>query len=255
MYDVGSPDGGRALAQGQRRGCRGHAGCIPVFAMNGAEREITAPIKLDELRRLLNAMTPLPPTTARARRTDLDVARARGDATRSGPSSTRGGEPSRPKRIYPRPFSQVVAPLPRGESTRPSSSTPARPHSRSLAVPAHKGPRTVAELRARLDSGETAAVWAASCVLSPRVLAHLRSEELERLPEQLRGDPPRVPDEGTPPPTEVRSVPRAEVIHSQSARGIAPVPAPHAPSQRLAITIASLATVILVAICVAYLLA
>jgi hypothetical protein len=174
--------------------------------MHRAELEITAPIKRDELLRLLDAMTPFP-----------------------------AREPTRSPR-----------------ATRPSQMTCAKKQIRSLAVAEHKAPRTVAELRARLDRGESAALWAASCELSPRVVAHLRAEEIAMLPAEIRSSLPEVAETNTPPRIEVTPVPGAKVTDIRSARRAGRVAS--ADSQRLATLLASLAVVLLVGICVVHFL-
>lgn len=180
---------------------------------------------------------------------------------------------SRPKRKHGRPFSQVAALLPPCEPTRtPRGARPA-PWTRattqtSLAVAEQKAPRTVAELRARMDSGETPAQWAASSGLSPRVLAHLSAEEIAMLPTEIRGALADALDRLAPPRIEIAPVPSAEVVDIQ----FAPVPAAKPPPppttppklqpkqkpkpkpQRFAAIIASLASMILVWICAVYFL-
>jgi len=276
--------------------------------MNRAEREITAPIKIDELQRLLNTMTPMQEQaiTTRTRICNIQaelsqvpataepaqVAEVEAEVPRlfngvdleefltdtvsrmvtprepnpAPPPAPRASTASpRPKRRYARPFSQVAALLPRGEPprsprvARPSPSTGTRTQSRSLAVTQHqKAPRTVAELRARLDSGETPDLWATSSVLSPQVLAHLSTEEIAMLPAEIRGAVPEVPAGSNLQGIELTSVPCAEVIDIPSARFAARLPAadpqPEPEPERFAAIIASVASLFLVGVCAAYFL-
>ncbi|MDB4961930.1 MAG: hypothetical protein JWP01_1929 [Myxococcales bacterium] len=163
--------------------------------MPRAQLEITAPIKRDELLRLLKAMTPLS-VRARAR--------------------------------FPR-------------ATRPSPMARATTPIRSLAIAEHKAPRTVAELRARLDRGESAALWAASCELSPRVVAHLRAEASAMVSAEVE---PSLPEANPAPRIGVTPVPGTDVAAIPAARRAGRVPA--AGSQRFATIIASLAVLFLV---------
>ncbi|MDB4961932.1 MAG: hypothetical protein JWP01_1931 [Myxococcales bacterium] len=241
-----------APLRGRDRRGRGHTSCTTLGEMNRAERENTAPIKLDELQRLLNAMTPLQQQaiTTRARVSEIEAELARVDATaRAQPAkvdvaATTQAEVPRlfngvdldafltetmsmmvtpGKRKSASSSSQVAALLPPREPTR--SPRPKRPppstRARSLAVPEHKAPRTVTALGTQLDSGETAG--AASSVLSPQVLAHLSAEELAMLPAEIRGELP-VPAEDTPPRIEMTPAPCAEVVDPPSQLARRPCP-------------------------------
>lgn len=274
--------------------------------MNRAEREITAPIKRDELHRLLNTMTPEQEQAITTRTGILDIqaelarvvataepvqcAMAEAEVPRlfdgvdwdelltetvsrmvtprapkpvppPFPRSSTAGP--RPKRKYARPFAQVAALLPRSErprsplAARRSPSTGTRIPTRSLAVTEQqKAPRTVAELRARLDSGETPAVWADSSVLSPQVLAHLSAEEIAMLPAEIRGAVPEGPAETAPPRSELTAVPCEEVDDLLFEWGAAPVPELELEPEpeRFAAIIASVASLFLVGVCAAYFL-
>lgn len=229
--------------------------------MNRVEHEITARINRNELEGLLNTMTPgqQQAVTTRASIAEIEAELARLGVTEPAHPSKTEAATARPKRKYKRPFSQVAALLPAYEPIRaqrpkrPSQLPRAKTNTSSLAVAEKKAPRTVAELRARLDSGETPAMWAASCELSPQVLAHLTAEEIAMLPGGIRASLPEVPGGETPPRSEMASVP-AEIVDLPSEHGAALVPAAEARPQRLPPLFASLAVLFLVGFCAVYFL-
>lgn len=148
------------------RACRVHS----PGTMQRADHEITHPMKRDELLRLLDTLTPVEhqAITSRVLVADVEAEIARqgalAHAAREPAASTRDEVPKlvvRRKRTV--------------QGTRPPTA-PTRPTVRSLAVASKKAPRTLGELRARLESGESPELWAASCELSPALVACIEAE-------------------------------------------------------------------------------
>jgi hypothetical protein len=149
-----------------------------------------------------------------------------------------------PRRRHPRPFSHVAALLPLvpvGERRlkRPPLLTRDTAPLRTLALNAPRPPRTVAEVRERLESGDvipTRPITASDDVireaLSPQVVSELSTEEIAMLPDKVRNS--LVP---TPPPIVTRAPETA---------------APERP--RIIMLVASFALSFLAALSAAYLL-
>ncbi len=229
LSDLGSPDGHRRLASSSGRGVEAYE-LHSVLRMNGTHHESTARIDRNELRSLLDTMTPVTQQaiTARVRISDVEAAL----------------EPAAPKRTYPRPISQVASLLPTSEATRyPRTTRPlmtvrAISQSDSLAVAKPKRASSVAEVRAKLDRGEEIAVPSRP-VLSAQVAAELSTEEIAMLPAEVQATLPVVAPEPPPElPIELMPVPVVPVVDPP----------------RFTTIFASFVAAFLVAFCAAYLL-
>lgn len=222
-------------------------------------QENTARIKRDELLRLLNVTSPVgyQAITARTRLDEVaaELARAPEPVTElaTPPAEFAAGA----KRTYARPFSHVAALLPAAERPRrPRTTMPVitqrartAPPVHSLAVP-ERAPRTVADVRERLDRGEdlSARPW-----ISARVASHLTAEEIAMLPMDLRLRLPAVTAWNAPPRIELTPMPGLPCIDLHPVPAAAPVAAA-APdlSEARVVTIALAAAVALLGACAAY---
>ncbi|MBA3465390.1 MAG: hypothetical protein H0T46_35995 [Deltaproteobacteria bacterium] len=164
-------------------------------------------------------------------------------------SITPPSEGPRANRKYARPFSQVAALLPAVEPPRRArTSMPALPRAktdvRSLAIPEQRAARTVAEVRARLDSGQGIG---ASPSLSTQVVEQLSAEEIAMLPMAIRLRLPEVSGSKAV-SLEAPRMPRANLAAAPTAAA-APVRASSA-----ATILASFSVLLLVGICAIYFL-
>jgi hypothetical protein len=159
------------------------------------------------------------------------------------------------KRRYPRPFSQVAAMLPSVTVTRPPRAKTApvvgrartSPPVHSLAVPPASAPRTVSEVRERLERGEdlSQAPW-----LSARVVSHLTAEEIAMLPMDLRLRLPDAADWQAPPRIELTPMPGLPCVDLHPV----PTPAPVEVTDHVGATEPAATQVVTIAICTAFLL-
>ena len=117
-------------------------------------------------------------------------------------------------RKHARPFSQVAALLPAVQPPRRPRTTLAPPiprttsEVRSLAIPEQKAARTVAEVRARIDSGQGIS---AVPPLSTQVVEQLSAEEIAMLPMAIRLKLPEVPASLEAPPMSSATVAAAPI--------------------------------------------